>query len=212
MKRIIYFLTLSSVLLLSACGDAQQNQTTNKTVLNEVKSQPSAVTEEKEKDQTIEVDKGLLSNEVTLPASMFNGQDLDQVIAAAKEKGVGEVTKNADGSLTYKMSKTVYNKMLKELKGTTIEYVESLKNGVDYTSIKDVTYNESFSEFTLIVDKEAYESSLDGMASLGLFFSASLYQLFEGVSNEKLKITVNVQDEKTKEIISTKDFPDELNK
>ena len=38
------------------------------------------------KEQSLNVDKGLLNVEVTLPASFFEGQDLDTVIADAENE------------------------------------------------------------------------------------------------------------------------------
>ncbi len=48
------------------------------------------------------VDKGLLNVEVTVPASFLEGEDIDSVIAQAKEDGIKDVKKNDDGSVTYK--------------------------------------------------------------------------------------------------------------
>ena len=39
--------------------------------------------------------------------------------------------------------------------------------------------NKSFSKFTLIVDKEAFENSFDGFAALGLAMTGMYYQAFE---------------------------------
>lgn len=52
------------------------------------------------------MDKGLLNVEVTIPATLYKGQDIDSIISEAKNSGIKEVIKNDDGSLTYKMSKS----------------------------------------------------------------------------------------------------------
>jgi hypothetical protein len=212
MKKLLVLLVSVSMLLLSACGGSNSGNTesnVSKEAGGTVSEENPAPTQEAEDEkQTVEVDKGLFSNEITLPAHMFEGQDLDQVIAQAKEDGVGEVKKNEDGSLTYKMTKSAYNDMMKKMEQGVLEYLDELKSGVDFPSIKDVTHNKSFSEFTLIVDREAYESGFDGMSSFGLVILATYYQLFDGVSSDDMKITVHVQDEATKEVFSTKDYPE----
>jgi hypothetical protein len=218
MKKLLLVLTAVSTLLLSACGAAQNN---NEGTVNESKETSGAPAEgsenttpteaaKEEKNEAIEVDKGLFNNEVTLPASMFEGQAYEEIVAQAKEEGIDEVIQNDDGSVTYKMSKSVYKKMMDEMEKGLLDYVSELKSGENFASIKDVTHNKSFSEFTLIVDKAAYEGGFDGMASLGLVVVASYYQLFSGVSSDDLKITINAQDEATKEIFNTRVYPEAL--
>uniref|UniRef100_A0A942T6D4 Uncharacterized protein n=1 Tax=Neobacillus citreus TaxID=2833578 RepID=A0A942T6D4_9BACI len=66
---------------------------------------------EKTKSEAVNVDKGLLSVTITLPASMFEDQNVDEVVANAQKDGI-TATKNADGSVTYKMSKSKLLKLL----------------------------------------------------------------------------------------------------
>ncbi|MFP3427189.1 hypothetical protein R0J88_19400, partial [Pseudoalteromonas sp. SIMBA_162] len=67
--------------------------------------------------------------------------------------------------------------------------IEELKSGEDFPSIKDVKKNNSYSEFTIVVNREKFENSFDGMASIGLGLSAMFYQVFSGVDDEKAKVT-----------------------
>ncbi len=148
---------------------------------------------------------------VTIPATFFEGQDIDSVISKAKNSGIKEVIKNDDGSLTYKMSKSEHEEMLKGLKEGIVASVDEMKASEDFKSIKDVTYNKSFSEFTLSVNKEEFENSMDAMASLGLGLTGMYYQLFNGVDKEDDKVKVIFKDESNGEIINTIVYPDDLN-
>jgi len=161
-------------------------------------------------DQEKESNKGG-EVEVTIPALFFEGQDIDSVISKAKNSGIKEVIKNDDGSLTYKMSKTEHKKMMKELKERIVKSVEELKTSEDFVSINDVTYNKSFSEFTLTVNKEKFEGSFDAIASFGLALAGMYYQLFNGADIEDYKVTVNLKDETNGEIFDTMVYPDSLN-
>lgn len=204
MKKILMsFMILFLFSVMAACGneDAAEDQ-------NKDKSEENA-TEEKS-DENIEIDKGLLNVEVTLPASMFEGQDIDQVIAEAEAEGVKDVTQNDDGSLTYKMSKAKHKEMLQELKTSIEESTNEMKNGEDYPSIKDVTYNKSFTEFTLVVNRGDFENSMDGFATFGLGISGMYYQMFEGVDQEDYKVTIAIKDEETNEVFDTIVYPDDL--
>ncbi|MEK4628110.1 hypothetical protein MKZ17_07875 [Solibacillus sp. FSL R7-0682] len=163
---------------------------------------------ENEKNESIEVDKGLLNVEIVLPASMFEGQDIDTVISEAKSEGVDEIKKNDDGSLTYKMSKSKHKEMMEEMKSSVLESIEETKTSQDFNSIKDVTYNKDFSEFNLIVDKVAFQDSFDGFAAMGLGMSGIYYQVFNGADP---KTTVVIKDEATGGVIDTIVYPDAFN-
>src|SRR5690606_39103557 len=76
--------------------------------------------------------------EITLPASFFEGKDIDEMITEAKEEeGVKEVTKNDDGSITYKLTKERHKEMMDEMKKEIDTSIEEMKSGDDFASIKD---------------------------------------------------------------------------
>ncbi|WP_010676880.1 hypothetical protein [Bacillus timonensis] len=202
MQKSAFALLLLFMMVLSACsGDKEENKAT--------KDKEST---EETQDEQINVDKGLINVEVTLPASMFEGQDIDKVIADAKAEGVKEVTKNEDGSLTYKMSKAKHKEMMKDMETSINETIEDMKTGEDYVSIKDVTHNKDFTEFTLVVDKSAYENSMDGFAVFGLGISGAYYQMFNGVSEDDYQVTISVKDQATGEVFDKVVYPDDLEK
>ncbi|PCD85084.1 hypothetical protein CNQ87_12345 [Lysinibacillus fusiformis] len=149
--------------------------------------------------------------EVTIPALFFEGQDIDSVISKAKNSGIKEIIKNDDGSLTYKMAKPEHEEMMKGLKEGILANVDEIKASDDFKSVKDITYNKSFSEFTVSVNKKEFESSLDTMASVGLALTGMYYQLFYGADVENYKVTVIFNDESSGEVINTMVYPDVLN-
>lgn len=209
MKKYLIFLLLISSLLLTACASAESSK--------EAQSKEAQASEETEQaeDSTAEegavgVDKGLFSVEITLPPSFFEGEDMDEVIAGAKEEGVGKVTENDDGSLTYKMSRAAHKEIMVEMKQSVQDTMEELTTSEDIVSIKDVTGNKDFTAFTLTVDREAYENSFDGFSIFGLGMAGMFYQIFDGVDPEKTKVEVNVKDEASGEVFHTSVFPDDL--
>lgn len=205
MKKIFILpLVLLLGILISACSQDQEKDSGDK------KDVTDNATEKTSEEGPLKVDKGLLNVEVTIPASFFEGQDIDTVISEAKNDGVKEVVMNEDGSLTYKMSKSEHKEMMKELEVGMLEAIEEIKTSGDFSSIKDVTYNKSFSEYTLLVNKEEFENSLDTIASFGLAITGMYYQLFSGVDSEKYKVTVIFKDEANGEVINTVVYPDDL--
>lgn len=191
--------------LLAACSPDNPSENTGNNVENAEEKQV-----EEEEQEGIGVDKGLLNVEVTLPASFFEGDDIEEVIEKAKADGVSKVTKNEDGSLTYKMSKSKHKEMLSEMEESISEYVDELENDDDFPSIKEVSYKRNFQEFTLKVEKEVFENSFDAFATIGIGFVGMYYQVFEGKDLEKNKVTIHLQDASTGENFDSIVYPDAL--
>lgn len=184
-------------IILSACGNDEKSDA------------KEDVSKSEEENESLEVDKGLLNVEITLPASFFEEEeDNDEIIASAKADGVKDVIVNDDGSLTYKMSKSKHKEMLAELKESLLETVDEIKDSEDFASIKDIEYNKSFTEFTVLVDGEMFEDSIDGFATLSIGMSAMFYQLFIGTNVEDNKITIDIEDDASGEVIDTVVYPD----
>lgn len=204
MKKITYLAFLLLVALLLVACSSNEESTSKETEVNE-----SQENETENEGEGINVDKGLFNVEITLPDVFFEGEDIDSVIANAEEDGM-EVTKNEDGSLTYKVSKAKHEELMNELETSITESVEDMINSEDYISIKDITYNKKFSEFTLLVDKNAYENSFDGFAVLGLGMSGAMYQLFNGADIDNYNVKIIVKDESTQEVIAEANYPEDL--
>ena len=200
MKKILFAILISVLTVLTACSASNDS--------NKEEQQDGKKTEET--GGALAVDKGLLAVEVTIPSTFIEGEDIDNVVAKAKEDGIKDVTKNADGSVTYKMSKAQHKEMMKEMKTNVTTYVDELINDENFASIQDIKYNASLSEFTVVVDKAAYENSFDGFAALGLAMSGMYYQVFDGTSGDKLSVTMHTKDINTGEIFGTAVYPDAL--
>ncbi|ODG91502.1 hypothetical protein BED47_07565 [Gottfriedia luciferensis] len=195
MKKFTYLLLALLITLQDGCSSNNQAKHTTK--------------DPKTKEESVAVDKGLFNVKLTLPASMFEGDDINKVIADAEKEGI-KVTKNTDGSLTYKMSKSQHKKMIKSIKDEIIKTVNETKESKDFISLKDITYNNDFTEFTLIVDKSAYENSMDGLAAFTFGMSGMMYQLYNGVDPNDYKVTILVKDQDTQKEFDKIVYPDSL--
>ncbi|REB08874.1 hypothetical protein DVB69_05300 [Sporosarcina sp. BI001-red] len=174
---------------------------------SEDKSEKSG--KDKETNETVAVEKGLLSVEVTIPQSFLDEENPDDIIASAKEEGI-EVKKNEDGSLTYHMTKAQHKKMLKDMKEGITKSVAEFEENEDMPSVKKIDHNGNFSKFTVTVDREAYENSFDGFVVFGLGMGGLYYQLFEGGQPEQNKVTLEMKDEQTGEVFNKVTYPDDL--
>lgn len=203
MKKKLLAILLLTLFVVAACSSKDN-------VKEKVDDSKQGEKKTEETSEAVAVDKGLLNVEVTIPASFLEGEDIDTVIAEAKEDGIKDVKKNEDGSVTYKMTKSKHKEMMQEVKANVTEYVDDLVNGEDFASIQDIKHNANFSKFTLTVDKEAFENSFDGFVALGLAMTGMFYQLFDGVDAEKLNVTIETVDQSTGEVFGTVNYPEAL--
>ncbi|ARK32300.1 hypothetical protein [Halalkalibacter krulwichiae] len=205
-KNVTWLFIVLFIAFLAACGQPQADEELDADEVAEAPGEEEEATEEDE--QSVEVDRGLLNVEITIPPMMLEDQDIDQVIADAKEAGVKEVTENEDGSLTYKMSRSTHNEMMSEMREGIEANIEEIKQSDDYPSIADVRSNQSYSEFTLVVDQEAFENSFDGFAALGLAMTGMYYQIFNGDDPDKIDVTIHLENAETGEVFNTTVYPD----
>ena len=186
-KRLIAF--SATALLLTACGRE------NKTEENYI--------------DFLNINKGIVTVDVTLPVSFFIDSTEEQLIAEAKENGILETVVNKDDSVTYTMSKLKYNETMKEIGDSIVSTIDEIVNSGDYTSIKEISYNKDFTEFDVKVNRQQYEAGFDGFAIIGLVIVSTYYSAFEGNSREDLKTIFNMVDETTGEIYDTAIYPDD---
>ncbi|MDX8044409.1 hypothetical protein SH601_00280 [Gracilibacillus sp. S3-1-1] len=212
MKKLwILFICL---LFIVACGakeevdgDVQEseNEAASETISDEEKE-----VELEEEEGGMEVNKGLLNVEVTLPASFFEGEDLEQIKDENTEEGISEVTQNDDGTVTYKMSKAAHKDWLEQTANGIEESMEELANDEDFGSIENIDVNKNYSEFEVAVDKEAYENSMDSFILFSLAYSGMLYQLIDGASADNYEVVIKLADDESGEEFDTIVFPDAL--
>lgn len=208
MKKIVLIL-LGSILLLSACSSDEETTKDNEVSKSEsVNSETSDVKENH--DGKVNVDKGLLSVDVTIPASFFEGEDMDTVIANAKQDGIDEATLNDDGSVTYKMSKSKHKEMMAEMAKSIEETKMDLVESGDFASVKNVETNGDYSKLTLEVNREAYENSFDGFATMSLGLVGSYYQAFNGIKAADMNVLIELKDAATGEVFDSIVYPNAL--
>ncbi|MFF2875080.1 hypothetical protein ACFVR2_02030 [Gottfriedia sp. NPDC057991] len=108
------------------------------------------------------------------------------------------------------MSKSQHKKIMKGMIEEIIKTVNETTQSKDFASLKDITYNKDFTEFTLIVDKATYENSMDGLAAFTFGMSGMMYQLYNGVDPNEYKVTILVKDQATLKEFDKIVYPDSL--
>ncbi|GEL68209.1 hypothetical protein [Marinilactibacillus psychrotolerans] len=200
------FLLSSSTLILAACGnDSDEQITPTEESAKEVDQDTSESSKSKEESGNIEVDKGIFSTEVTLPAEFAESFDPSEMDLESSN-----YTENEDGSVTLKLSKAQHKELLNSMKESVDASIEQLKTDDTYTSFEDIQYNDDFSEMSIIVDREAYESGMDGFGIFALALPTMFYQLFEGTPSEDLEVIFELEDAADGEVFDTIVYPDDL--
>ncbi|MET3575467.1 hypothetical protein ACFFIY_01945 [Bhargavaea ullalensis] len=204
------WIVLVLIILLAGCGaNGKAENAADEANPDAPENGEAPAGEEQAEGGAVEVDKGLFNVEVTVPPSFFEGEDIDEAVEQAKAEGKADAVKNADGSVTFKMSKDQHKEMMAEL----LESVEGLTNemkGGDYPSIRDITHDKRYTKFEVTVDREQFENSFDGFALLGVGFAGMYVQLFDGVKPDDLGVKVSLIDEATGEPFDEMIFPDVL--
>jgi hypothetical protein len=193
-KLLIIFFAISTTFLV-ACGEDGKNNEPTKT---------------EETDANLEVDKGLLNVEVTLPSTLFENTPEEEIVSNAEKEGFKDVKVNENGSVTYKMSKLEHEKLMDDMDAELKATIEELSRSEDYPSIKEISHNSDYTEFDVTVSKEQYENSFDGFAILTLAISGMYYGAFDGRAGDDLRVIFNLIDDKTNEVFDTSVYPDDL--
>lgn len=203
MVKEVFALSLSAVLLLSACG-ASNNTSSNHS------SSGSSISSESVNKSTVK--KNLLSVELTIPAEYV--KDADTSVSSAKDNGF-KVTKNDDGSLTYKLSKSQHAELVKNISDSIQSSTDELLDSGDYSSIKDIKYNDDYTSADMIVDYSQYKNSFDGVVLYALAYMCPAYQIYNGVDSDDVNTVISVVDEESGETMeqanAPKDFEEKLN-
>lgn len=189
------------------CGNSEEEEPAPEEQA-EVEDVEEADETDEDESEAVDVDKGLLNVEVTVPASMVD--DEEETLAEAEENGIKDAVVNSDGSVTYKMTKSQHRELLAEYREEVEEMMAEFVENEDFASIEDIKGNKDFTEFTLTVDREKFEESLDGFATFSLGIAGLYYQLFDGVDPDNYSVSMHMADSETGETFDTVVFPDDF--
>ena len=200
--RIVTSLTALSV-LLAACGSSPDTTA----------STPNDATGEINDSEIdslgdINVDRGLLTVEITIPADLAS--DTDDLLTDFSEMGIGlsDLTVNSDGSVTYRISRGDHRRLMAELRQ---DLREAFDDAVDeYDSVRSITSNNDFTRFEIVVDRPGFENSFDGFVVIAIMISASFYAIFDGIDTDDMRFEMNFVDESTGEVFETVIAPDDF--
>lgn len=216
MKRVLaLLLALVMTVSLCACGGGNEVPKQDAGTTNSQMESTGQTDKEASADKDgggIEVDEGLLSVEITMPATFFEEETEESIKASAEENGFDSCTVNEDGSVTYKMSKAKHKEMLAEMKISIDESIAEMINGEEAVeSFMKIEYADDLSKFDVYVDPAVY-TEWDGFYVLAFYIYGAYYQAFEGKDMDSIDVVVNFINNETNETISSSSYADTVAK
>lgn len=186
MKKILTVL-LATMMLFSLVGCGEKKQET---------SNPEEV---KQENDTVAVDEGLLTATINLPNSFFESFDttaeayVEKMQADSTEEELfKEVVLNDDGSVTLKMSKSKYNKMMDEMAKSINDSIQEMISDTEtYSNFADIKTNSDFTEFNITL-ANGQVSLVESFSVIAFYMYGGIYQMF--TENPNMDIKVNFYD------------------
>ena len=172
----------------AANADQQEAAVSDATVETRNASQASTT----ENEGGIDVDKGLMNVEITIPAESaeyygFSFESQEEADAYAKEQGFKSATLGDDGSVTIVMSKSQHKKTMEELNKTIDEALQEMIGSEDYPNITAVEHNDNYTEIKVTTESE--ELSLnESFSTLAFYIYGGMYNSFNGTPVDNIHI------------------------
>lgn len=196
MKKIIILMV--TLALLSGCSSNPQN--TDNSSSNSTNNQPSVVATP-QPDVTINISSEFLESMNT------NSQDyVDNFNSENSQVSFKSVAANDDGSVTIVMDAATNKKFLDEFKSKADETIQELIADQTMTNISNISYNDDLTEFTILLKSDEMMFT-DSMSSIVLYLFSGMYQIFSGIAEDKMQITINYVGS-NKEVIESLKYPE----
>ena len=203
-KTALLIATALLTAALTACsGNGGTSATTGNTASNSEQQTATASTakddgEEQNAGQAsateggIDVDKGLLNVEITIPAESaeyygFNFESQEEADAYAKEQGFKSATLGDDGSVTIVMSKSQHKKTMEGLSKTIDEALQEMIGSEDYPNITAVEHNDNYTSFTVTTKSEELGFN-ESFSVLSFYIYGGMYNSFNGTPADNIHV------------------------
>ena len=203
-KTALLIATALLTATLTACsGNGGTSATTSNTASNAEQQTATASTAKDDgEDQNagqastteggIDVDKGLLNVEITIPAEAaeyygFNFESQEEADAYAKEQGFKSATLGDDGSITIVMSKSQHKKTMEELSKTIDEALQEMICSEDYPNITAVEHNDNYTSFTVTTKSEELGFN-ESFSVLSFYIYGGMYNSFNGTPADNIHV------------------------
>lgn len=128
----------------------------------------------------LEADRGLFSVKITVPAEFVEeGMTQEKLDEQIKESKVKSATLNADGSVSYVMSKDQHKELMKGIREGIDNSLSEMAGSEDFPNVVSVEANGDYTKYTVTVSTE--ELGLEeSISMLGFYLFSGTYHAFNG--------------------------------
>lgn len=136
----------------------------------------------------VDVDSGLFNVTLTIPPDYVEeGITQDRLDATAKEEGYKSATLNADGSVTYVITKAQHKEMMDGISQSIDRSLSEMAGSEEYPAISRIEANGDYTEYKVYLNTEEVGFS-ESMATLGLYIFSGTYHVFNGTEPGNVNI------------------------
>jgi predicted small lipoprotein YifL len=157
----------------------------------------------------IDTDENLLTGDITLPPSFFEGEDMAAFDpdAYAEEQRFQKAVLNSDNSVTVTMTKARHRELLAEMADSLETSFAAMMGAEDTPYIENITHTDDFGEITVDVNRAGYEAVVFELTPFALGMSGMMYQVF---TESEPHVEVIVRDADTGDVIHSAVYPDDM--
>ncbi len=216
-KKIVALFTATVMILsITGCGSATENATSSKDAssvseeieeeridqnsasTSSIQEETEAVSESSETSTSevleaignVEIDEGLLTVTMTIPADFVGETTQEELDQTAAEQGIDSIVLNEDGSATYTMSKAKQKELLEETKTSIQSSLDDVCGSEDYPTIESVTFNNDLTSFTVNINAASEEEIgiNETFFVYTLFLYSGMYNSFAGETVDNVHV------------------------
>lgn len=196
MKKRAIVLMLSTMFVLSSCGNnntqqAEMLEMDNPVVEEEASNEEQENTSdnsELESSGKVEVDEGLFDVELTIPANFVGESTQEELDALCEENGFKSIVLNDDGSATYTMAKNKHKEIMDEYRTDILNNLNDMIGSENYPNITNIETNDNFTEFT-VTTKNTELDLAESFSFLTFYMAGGIYNAFSGEEIDNISVT-----------------------
>ena len=151
------------------------------------------------------VEREIFDVKLTIPKDYVEGETQESLDAKAKDAGWKSATLNADGSVTYEMSKKQHKVMMDELAENINTELNNMCGSEDYPNYVSITVSDNFTNFK-VVSKSSELGITESISVLGFYMFGGMYNVFNGTTVDNIHI--DFVNEATGEVFNSADSKD----
>lgn len=204
MKKLIALL-LAMIMIFNFAACSMDIEGSSNTDVPKSTSQSASATEPNKADEksepVVDVDKNLFTVELTIPVE-YIGEDVTQASldTSVSEGDFKSATLNADGSVTYVMSKDQHKAMMDEMKASLDASLAEYIGSAETPTITAIETNDDYTEFKVTLSTDTLGFG-EAFSALGFMLCGAMYNVFNGTEVDN--IAIYYIDQATGQVIHT---------